>query len=150
MQLRNIPVEMAEGVHEDKERRSTSWASVTPLPQRALHPTDHVQQDTHPTDNPPQSARKNGAEEAQRQGGRRRGRPPSAGRHRPRGMRRRPAPAPATPPATRSRPQRTPLQTTHTAGNPHTAGDGHRPEDAHDALPQRVGVLRATPADSRA
>jgi hypothetical protein len=42
--------------------------------------------DTHPTDNPPQSARKNGAGEARRRGGRRRGRPPfaaCAGRHRP-------------------------------------------------------------------
>jgi hypothetical protein len=52
---------------------------VIPLPQRALHPTDHVQQETHPTDNPPQSARKNGAGEARRRGGRRRGRTPSAG-----------------------------------------------------------------------
>ena len=51
---------------------------VIPLQQRALHPTDHVQQETHPTDNPPQSARKNGAGEARRRGGRRRGRPPSA------------------------------------------------------------------------
>jgi hypothetical protein len=70
---------------------------VIPLPQHALHPTDHVQQETHPTYNPPQSARKNGAGEARRRGGRRRGRPPSADRHRPRGTRRHPAPATGTP-----------------------------------------------------
>ena len=44
---------------------------VTPLPQRALHPTDHVGQETHPTYNPSQSARKNGAGETRRRGGRR-------------------------------------------------------------------------------
>ena len=70
---------------------------VIPLPQRALHPTDHVQQETHPTDNPPQSARKNGAGEARRRGGRRRGRPPSADHHRPRGTRHHPAPSTGTP-----------------------------------------------------
>jgi hypothetical protein len=47
------------------------------------------------------------------------------------GMRLHPAPAPATPPETRHSPQLTPLQTTHTDGNPHTACDGHRPEDDH-------------------
>jgi hypothetical protein len=41
---------------------------VIPLPQHVLHPTDHVQQETHPTDTPPQSARKNGAGEARRRG----------------------------------------------------------------------------------
>jgi hypothetical protein len=34
----------------------------TSLPQCIFHPTDHVQQDIHPTDNPPQSARKSGWE----------------------------------------------------------------------------------------
>ena len=70
---------------------------VTPLPQSVLHPTYHVQQETHPTDNPPQSARKNWAGEARRRGGRRRGRLPSADRHRPRRTRRLPAPASDTP-----------------------------------------------------
>jgi hypothetical protein len=63
-------------------------------------------------------------------------------------MRSLPAPAPPTPQARRHSPQRAPLQTTHTAGNPHTTDDGHRPEDAHDSLPQRVGVPRAMHADS--
>ena len=82
------------------------------------------------TNNPPRSARTNGAGEARRRGGRRRGRAPSAGRHRPLGMLRSPAPAPAPSPATRHSPQCTLLQTTQTAGNPHT-GNGQRPEDAH-------------------
>ena len=34
----------------------------TSLPQRAFHPTDHIQQDIHPTDNPPPSARRAGRE----------------------------------------------------------------------------------------
>jgi hypothetical protein len=50
----------------------------TSLPQRAFHPTDHVQQDIHPTDNPPPSPQKSGAGEARRRVGRRRERPPSS------------------------------------------------------------------------
>jgi len=55
-----------------------------------------------PTGNPPnrqpaQSPRKNGAGEARRRVGRRRGRPPSADRHRPRGTRHHSAPATDTP-----------------------------------------------------
>jgi len=42
---------------------------------RSPHPTDSVQKNPYPTDNPPQSAKKNRAEEERRQGGRRRGRP---------------------------------------------------------------------------
>jgi hypothetical protein len=48
----------------------------TSLPQRAFNPTDHVQQDIHPTENPPPSARKSGAGEARRRVGRRRGAAP--------------------------------------------------------------------------
>jgi len=119
---------------------------VTPL-QHALHPTNHVQQDTPPTDNLSLLARRNGAGEAQRRDGRRRGMPPSTGLHRPLGMRPRPAPAPATP-LTRHSPQHTPLQTTHIAGNQHTACYGHRPEDSHDTLTERVDVPREKHADS--
>jgi len=60
--------------------RNTCRCPRTSLPQRALHPTDHVQQDIHPTDNPPPSARKSGAVEARRRVGRRRGRLPSSTR----------------------------------------------------------------------
>jgi hypothetical protein len=66
----------------DSPHTSAPMLMRGPLPQCALHPTDHVQQDTHPTDNPPQSARKNRAGEARRRGGRRRGLPPIAGLHR--------------------------------------------------------------------
>jgi hypothetical protein len=57
--------------------RNTCRCPRTSLPQRAFHPTDHVQQDIHPTDNPPQSARKSGAGKTRRRVGRRRGRLPS-------------------------------------------------------------------------
>jgi len=70
------------------------------------------------------------------------------GRLRPRVMRSHPAPAPAPSPLTRRSPQHTPLQTTHTAGNPHTV-NGLRPEDYH-TLPHHMGVLRTTPAGSLA
>ena len=71
------------------------WGN-TPPTQRSL-PNRSPPTGSHPTDNPPQSARKNGAGGARRRGGRRRGRPPSADRHRPRGTRSRPAPAQDTP-----------------------------------------------------
>ena len=70
---------------------------VIPLAQRVLHPTNHVQQETHPTDNPPQSARKNGAGEARHRVGRPRGRPPSSDSHRQRGTRQHPSPVTGTP-----------------------------------------------------
>ena len=60
-----------------------------------FHPADHVQQDIHPTDNPPQSARKNRQGEARCRGGRWRGLPPRTGHHWLICMWRRPAPAPA-------------------------------------------------------
>ena len=60
--------------------RNTCLGPRTSLPQCAFHPTDHVQQDTHPTGNPPPSARKSGAGEARRRVGRRRGRIPSSTR----------------------------------------------------------------------
>jgi len=58
--------------------RNTCHGPRTSLPERAFHPTDHVHQDIHPTDNPPPSARKSGAGEARRRVGRRRGRLPSS------------------------------------------------------------------------
>jgi len=58
--------------------RNTCRDPRTSLPQRAFHPTDNVQQDIHPTDYPPPSARKNWAGEVRRRGGLRRGRIPSA------------------------------------------------------------------------
>jgi len=54
--------------------RDTCHCPRTSFPQRAFHPTDHVQQDTHPTDNPPPSAQKSGAGKTRRRVGRRRGR----------------------------------------------------------------------------
>jgi hypothetical protein len=60
--------------------RNTCRCPRTSFPQRAFHPTGHVQQDIHPTNNPPPSARKSGAGEARRRVGRRRGRPPSSTR----------------------------------------------------------------------
>ena len=53
---------------------NAGYILIRSLPQRAFHLTDHVQQDIHPTDNPP-SARKSGAGEAQRRVGRRWGAP---------------------------------------------------------------------------
>jgi hypothetical protein len=60
--------------------RNTFRCPGTSLPQRAFHPTDHVQQDIHPTDNPPPSAKKSGAGKTRRRVGRRRGRLPSSTR----------------------------------------------------------------------
>ena len=122
---------------------------VIPLPQRVLHPTNHVQQETHPTDNSHSCRGRTGRERHDVEADVDEGDPqvqtatdrvehatsPHHNRH---------------PPATRRTPHRTSSQTTHTTGNPHTAGDGHRPEDTHDAPPQCVGVPRATHADSHA
>jgi hypothetical protein len=58
--------------------RNTCHGPWTSFPQRAFHPTDHVQQDIHPTDNQPQSARKRGAGEAQHRVRLLRGQPPSS------------------------------------------------------------------------
>jgi hypothetical protein len=58
--------------------RNTCHGPRTSLPQHAFHPTYHVQQDIHPTDNPPPSARKSGAGEERRRVGRRRGLLPSS------------------------------------------------------------------------
>jgi hypothetical protein len=66
--------------------RNTCHGPRTSLPQCAFHPTDHVQQDVSPTDNPPPSARKSGAGEARRRGGRQRGRLPSSARQSPRAL----------------------------------------------------------------
>ena len=60
--------------------RNTCRCPRTSLPQRVFHSTDHVQQDIHPTDNPPPSARKSGAGKTRRRVGRRRGRLPSSTR----------------------------------------------------------------------
>ena len=61
--------------------RNTCHGPRTSLPQRAFHPTDHVQQDICPPDNPHSPlARKRGAGEARHRGGRRRGRLPSSAR----------------------------------------------------------------------
>jgi hypothetical protein len=46
--------------------RNTCRCPRTSLPHLAFHPTDHVQQDIHPTDNPPPSARKSGAGKTRR------------------------------------------------------------------------------------
>ena len=60
--------------------RNTCRCPQTSLPQRAFHLTDHVQQDIHPTDNPPPSVRKSWAGKTRRRVGRRRGRLPSSTR----------------------------------------------------------------------
>jgi len=94
--------------------RNTCRGPQKSLPQRTFHPTNHVQQEIHPTDNLSQSVKKNGVGEARRRGRQRRGRPPSEARHRPCGTRCRPAPAPAPFPVTRHSSQRIPLlQMTH-------------------------------------
>ena len=70
----------------------------TSLPPRSFHPTDHVQQDIHPPDNPPPSARKSVAGNTRRRVGRRRGRLPSSTRQNPRAlMMQSSAPAPGAP-----------------------------------------------------
>jgi hypothetical protein len=50
------------------------------LPQLTFHPTNHVQQDIHPTHNPPQLVQKSWAGKTRRRVGRRRGRLPSSTR----------------------------------------------------------------------
>ncbi len=56
--------------------------SLPDIPPAARFPShrSYIQQDIHPTDNPPLSARKSGAGEARRRVGRRRGRLPSSAR----------------------------------------------------------------------
>ena len=119
--------------------RSTCRCPRTSLPQRAFHSTDHVQQDIHPTDNPPPSARKSGAGEARRRVGRRRGRIPSSTRQSLRALViQSSAPAPGTPSPWDSElgvievsiSQCTFLQMTYTAENQHADGNvmpGARP-----------------------
>ena len=53
--------------------RNTCRCPRTSLPHRAFYPTDHVQQDIHPTDNPPPSAQKSRAGKTRRRVGQRRG-----------------------------------------------------------------------------
>jgi hypothetical protein len=87
------------------------------IPHRAFHPTDHVQQDIHPTDNPPPSARKSGAGKTRRRVRRRRGRLPSSARQNLRTL-------------VMQSSQCTFLQMTYTAENPHADGSaapGARP-----------------------
>ena len=119
--------------------RNTCHGPRTSLPQRVFHPTDHVQQDIHPTGNQSPSARKSGAVEARRRVGRRRGRLPSSARQSLHAlMMQSSAPAPGAPSpwdsalgATKdSISQCTFLQMTYTAENPHADGSaapGARP-----------------------
>jgi hypothetical protein len=60
--------------------RNTCHGPLTSLPHRAFHPTNHVQQDIHPTENPSLSEWKSWAGEARRRARRRRGRLPSSAR----------------------------------------------------------------------
>jgi hypothetical protein len=118
--------------------RNTCRCPRTSLPQRAFHPTNHVQQDIHPTDNPPPSARKSGGR-VRRRVGRRRGRPPSSTRQNLRALvMQSSAPAPGAPSPwdsvlgaiEDSISQCTFLQMTYTAENPHADGStapGARP-----------------------
>jgi hypothetical protein len=116
--------------------RNTCHGPRTSLPQRAFHPTNHVQQDIHPTDNPPPSARKSGAGEARRRVGRRRGRLPSSARQSLSTLvMQSSAPAPGARDSSMgaiedSISQCTFLQMTYTAENPHadgSAASGARP-----------------------
>ena len=119
--------------------RNTCHGPRTSLPQRVFHPTDHVQQDIHPTGNQSPSARKSGAVEARRRVGRRRGRLPSSARQSLHALvMQSSAPAPGAPSpwdsalgATKdSISQCTFLQMTYTAENPHADGSaapGARP-----------------------
>jgi len=152
--------------------RNTCRCPKTSLPLRAFHPTDHVQQDIHPTDNPPPSARKSGARktrrrvrEARRRVGRRRGRLPSSARQNLRALvMQSSAPAPGAPSPWDSAlgaiedsiSQCTFLQMTYTAENPHADGSaapGARPRfrpprrrDPHatSPAPLSMGGLPAT------
>jgi hypothetical protein len=156
--------------------RNTCRCPRTSLPQRAFHPTDHVQQDIHPTDNPPQSARKSGVGEARRRVGRRRGRLPSSTRQNLRVLvMQSSATAPGAPSPRDSAmgaiedriSQCTFLQMTYTAENPHADGSAApgvstptlqcppRRRDPHATSPaptatgwREVGALRCTGCDA--
>ena len=132
----------------------------TSLPQRAFHPTDHVQQNIHPTDNPPPSARKSGAGEARRRVGRRRGRPPSSARQNLRALVMQScAPAPGAPSpwdsalgAIEDSISQCPfLQMTYTAENPHADGSAApgarprlRPRRVEQMLVRKIKDIRVT------
>jgi hypothetical protein len=119
--------------------RNTCRCPRTSLPQHAFHPTDHVQQDIHPTDNQPQLARKSWAGKTRRRVGRRQGRLPSSTRQNLRTLvMQSSAPAPGASSAWDSSlgaiedsiSQCTFLQMTYTAENPHADGSaatGARP-----------------------
>jgi len=134
--------------------RNTCHGPRTSLPQRVFHPTDHVQQDIHPTGNQSPSARKSGAVEARRRVGRRRGRLPSSARQSLHALvMQSSAPTPGAPSpwdsalgATRdSISQCTFLQMTYTAENPtHMAAP--RPEHAHASA--RPAAATPTPRPS--
>jgi hypothetical protein len=134
--------------------RNTCRCPRTSLPQRDFHPTDHVQQDIQPTDNPPPLVRKSGAGKTRRRVGRRRGRLPSSTRQNLRALvMQSSAPAPGAPSPWDSAlgaiedsiSQCTFLQITYTAENPHADGSaapGARPRfrpphrrDPHDTSP---------------
>jgi hypothetical protein len=138
------------------EKHLRSWSSD--IPPAALfppfHPTYDVQQDIHPTDNPPPSARKSEAGEARRPVGRRRGGLPSSARQSLRALvMQSSAPAPGAPSpwdsaldAIEDISQCTFLQMTYTAETPHTDGSaapGARPRfrpprrrDPHATFPR--------------
>jgi hypothetical protein len=60
--------------------RNTCRCPRTSLPQRAFHPTNHVQQDIHPTDSPPQLVQEDRWGKTRRRVGRQRGLLPSSTR----------------------------------------------------------------------
>ena len=129
--------------------RNTCLGPRTSLPQCAFHPTDHVQQDTHPTGNPPPSARKSGAGEARRRVGRRRGRLPSSVRQNLRALViQSPALTPGAPSPWDSTlgviedsiSQCTFLQMTYTSENPHADG-----RSASGSLPRFRPPRRSDP-----
>jgi hypothetical protein len=136
-------------------RNTSGHGPRTSLPQRSFHPTYDVQQDIHPTDNPPPSARKSEAGEARRPVGRRRGGLPSSARQSLRALvMQSSAPAPGAPSPWDSAldaiedsiSQCTFLQMTYTAETPHTDGSaapGARPRfrpprrrDPHATFPR--------------
>ncbi len=133
--------------------RNTCRCPRTSLPQRAFHPTDHVHQDIHPTDNPPPSAQKSGAGKTRRRVGRRRGLPSSTRQNLRALVMKSSAPSPGAPSPWDSAlgdiedsiSQCTFLQMTYTAENPHADGSaapGARPRfppprrrEPHDTSP---------------
>jgi hypothetical protein len=144
--------------------RNTCRCPRTSLPHRALtfHPTDHVQQDIHPTNNPSPLARKSGAGKTRRRVGRRRGGLPSSTRQNLRMLViQSSTPSPGAPSPWDSAmgaiedriSQCTFLQMTYTAENPHADGSaapGARPRfrpphrrDPHDTSPasKTTGLL---------